>query len=152
MIVLHNEQASESFALALAQVVTAPMILTFSGEIGVGKTTIIRAFLKSLGVTSAIKSPTFSLIETYEQPQAVIHHFDLYRICDEIELEYIGFRDYFTTNSICLIEWPERAPCFLECVDVALELTRQGYGRHLSMRSLSTIGQQLLEHLGEGPW
>lgn len=149
MIALPNEQASEDFAIDLARAVSVPLVLTFSGEIGAGKTTIIRAFLKSLGITSAIKSPTFSLVETYEQPQAVIHHFDLYRICDEIELEYIGFRDYFTAHSICLIEWPERAPYFLEHVDVEFKLMRQGTGRHLSMRGLSIAGKKLLKHLGE---
>ena len=88
---LINEAATEVFATRLAVCLTPGLILAFSGEIGTGKTTIIRAMLKKLGVQSAIKSPTFSLVESYVVSTGSIHHFDLYRIHHEDELEYLGF-------------------------------------------------------------
>ncbi len=135
MIHLPHEVASQRFAEAMANVLKPPLIMTFSGEIGSGKTTMIRAMLRALGVSGAIKSPTFSLVESYDVKDFVIHHFDWYRICDEMELEAIGFRDYLTEDSVCLIEWPERAPHYLTHVDVMLHLVLHGAGRLLDLKS-----------------
>ncbi|SPX61871.1 ATPase with strong ADP affinity [Legionella feeleii] len=91
-IALPDVQYSEALAARLAACLTAPLVLTFSGEIGAGKTTFIRAMLRALGVKSAIKSPTFSLLESYQCQYLQVHHFDLYRIHDETELEYIDYK------------------------------------------------------------
>lgn len=143
-IELPNEQASEAVATQLAHHLTAPLILTFSGEIGAGKTTIIRAMLRALGVTSAIKSPTFSLVETYLIEKMTVHHFDLYRIHDESELEMMGFRDYFTVDAVCCIEWPERVSNRVILADIAFSLRFSGAGRTLHASALSALGASQL--------
>lgn len=142
---LPTEQASEEAASQLAPCLTAPLVLTFRGDIGAGKTTFIRALLRSLGVAAAIKSPTFSLVESYQIDNMQIHHFDLYRIHDEAELDYIGFRDYFSSQSICCIEWPELAPRTLEQVDItfALSMGRDG-GRVMELVAHSAPGTDVL--------
>ncbi|WP_133127537.1 tRNA (adenosine(37)-N6)-threonylcarbamoyltransferase complex ATPase subunit type 1 TsaE [Legionella nagasakiensis] len=148
---LPNEYCSEQFAARLAACLTVPLTLTFSGEIGSGKTTMIRAMLKALGVCSTIKSPTFSLIESYSVSDLQVHHFDLYRIQDETELDYLGFRDYFSDNTICVIEWPERASCYLEQVDVEFTLSMKGEGRALHANTYSAHGSKLMTSLA-GEW
>ena len=144
---LEDESTSERLAAVLASVLVPPLVLTFSGEIGAGKTTFIRAMLRALGVKTAIKSPTFSLIESYHCGQLQLHHFDLYRIHDEAELEYIGFRDYFLNNSICCIEWPERARQSLDSVDLNFAFAMNGGGRLLSLQASSPAGELLLSYL-----
>ncbi|CAM4466799.1 MAG: tRNA threonylcarbamoyladenosine biosynthesis protein TsaE [Legionella sp.] len=141
---LPDEQASEQFASQLASSLSAPLILTFSGDLGAGKTTIVRAMLRRLGVQSAIKSPTFSLVESYPYPNGAIHHFDLYRIHHEEELEYLGFRDYFTKESICCIEWAEKAGRALPNVDIRFNLSIKGVGREVQITAFSDAGQRIL--------
>ncbi len=150
VIDLPTEQASEQVAARLATCLTAPLVMTFRGEIGAGKTTLIRAMLRSLGVRSVIKSPTFSLVESYSLPYLHIHHFDLYRVHDESELDYIGFRDYFLDDAVCCIEWPERANRAIGHVDVALSLNLKGAGREMQACAFSPAGASMLScFLGE---
>jgi len=144
---LPTERASEQIAARLAASLFSPLIMTFSGEIGAGKTTLIRAMLRCLGVTSAIKSPTFSLIESYQTQHLHIHHFDLYRIHEESELDYMGFRDYFTDDAICCIEWPERAVSYLGNPDVAFSLSLKGAGREMHAHAFSAAGKSMLSCL-----
>ncbi|HDV6760047.1 TPA: tRNA (adenosine(37)-N6)-threonylcarbamoyltransferase complex ATPase subunit type 1 TsaE [Legionella pneumophila] len=141
---LVSEQESKRFAEKLAFCISAPLVITLSGDIGAGKTTIIRAMLKSLGVISAIKSPTFSLVESYNCGQFHIHHFDLYRIHQEEELEYLGFRDYFSNQSICCIEWPEHGGKTLPPVDIQFNLIIKGTGRLIQIAALSVAGKRIL--------
>ncbi len=147
VIDLPTELTSEKMAVRTAACLVSPLVLTFSGDIGAGKTTFIRAMLRSLGVNSAIKSPTFSLVESYQGNHLQIHHFDLYRIHDEAELDYIGFRDYFRDNAICCIEWPERASRYLACADVGFTLSVKGAGREMSIGALSPAGAAVLSCL-----
>ncbi|MBA2709892.1 MAG: tRNA (adenosine(37)-N6)-threonylcarbamoyltransferase complex ATPase subunit type 1 TsaE [Tatlockia sp.] len=147
LIELVNESASIALAKQLASCLVSPLVLTFSGEIGAGKTTLIRALLRALGIKSAIKSPTFSLIESYDCDNLKIHHFDLYRIQDESELEYIGFRDYFQDKAICCIEWPERAKFQLNQIDINFAFTISGSGRLLSCTTNSVAGEKILSCL-----
>lgn len=144
---LPTEQASEQLAQRLATCLTAPLTLTFSGDIGAGKTTLIRAMLRALGITAPIKSPTFSLVESYQTDRLHLHHFDLYRIHEASELEYIGFRDYFSTQTVCCIEWPERADICLGLADVGFTLTINGAGRQMHARAYSPAGDSMLSCL-----
>ena len=144
---LATEDMSQALAAKLALYITSPLVLTFSGEIGAGKTTFIRALLRALGVRSAVKSPTFSLVESYEAHGFFIHHFDLYRIHDETELEFIGFRDYFSNHTICCIEWPEHGAGYLATVDIAFYLSPNGSGRTLTATADSPRGQHILNCL-----
>jgi tRNA threonylcarbamoyladenosine biosynthesis protein TsaE len=141
---LPDEKASEYFAACLARSLSPPLIISFSGDLGSGKTTIIRAMLKCLGVQSAIKSPTFSLVESYHCSHFLVHHFDLYRIHHEEELDYIGFRDYFIQESICCIEWAENAGNALLNVDIRFKLNIKGAGREMQIMALSVAGKKIL--------
>jgi tRNA threonylcarbamoyladenosine biosynthesis protein TsaE len=145
--VLQTERASQAFAEQLAQSLMPGLLLSFSGDLGAGKTTIIRAMLRALGIQSAIKSPTYSLIETYHCPLFDVHHFDLYRIQEEYELDYLGFRDFFTENAVCCIEWPEKAGENLPEVDLSIQLSIYGNGRQLLIQSLTAKGNEILNCL-----
>lgn len=146
---LRNVAATEAFARRMAVSLPAPFVLTLSGEMGAGKTTFARALLRSLGVTGAIKSPTFSLVESYPLEAQMFHHFDLYRIHELTELDYIGFRDYFTEDAICCIEWPERAQGSLKAVDLALtfHFDKHGLGRLAECVPRSARGKQVMAAL-----
>lgn len=144
---LPDEQASASFAMKLATLLHPPLLLTFSGDLGAGKTTLVRAMLRQLGITSAIKSPTFSLVESYVCHNMPVHHFDLYRIHHEEELEYLGFRDYFTPESICCIEWAEHAGKALPKEDIRFKLSIKGAGREMQITALSDAGKGILARL-----
>lgn len=146
---LPDETATEAMAIRLAQVISAPLVLGLQGEIGAGKTTLIRAMLRALGVSGAIKSPTYALVESYTIKDLHIHHFDLYRIQEDEELDYIGFRDYFISPSICCIEWPERIQKGLDCIDMQLVLTMKGTGRALQIQAISEKGCHVLSLLPE---
>ena len=142
-IELSSIQDTERYAKHLAQCLSLPMVITLSGDIGAGKTTLVRALFRALGVQGPIKSPTYSLLETYDLPlqslssqvPAQCHHFDLYRIVDDSELDFIGFRDYFQANTLCCIEWPERIMLSPDHIDLALLLVRSNHGRTLMMQA-----------------
>jgi tRNA threonylcarbamoyladenosine biosynthesis protein TsaE len=148
---LYHEAETVALAQRLAKNVLAPCVLTFEGEIGAGKTTFIRAFLRTLGVTGNIKSPTFSLVESYTAPPSsstihplLIHHFDLYRVIEETELDYIGFRDYFSPETICCIEWPENAGSQITNVDLVLKINTNNTTRSLTIQAKSDLGVHLI--------
>lgn len=141
---LKSETDSDQFGARLASCITPPLVLGFSGDLGVGKTTLIRAMLRKLGVTDAVKSPTFSLVESYSFARYDVHHFDLYRLSDTMALEAIGFRDYAALDTICCIEWPERIPTLMAYCDVIFLLKIDGPGRFLALESLSPAGENLV--------
>lgn len=147
---LLNEDETMAMGAHLAKCVIFPAVFTFRGSLGAGKTTLVRAIISALGITGPIKSPTFSIVESYQLPEKVeeIHHFDLYRIEDETELEFIGFRDYFSAHSICCIEWPERAlNTLLDCdVDFSLA-TLHHESRVLKITALTPTGEMFLSCL-----
>lgn len=146
-IELPTERESKEMAARMAECIVSPAVITFSGEIGAGKTTMIRSMLQALGVQTVIKSPTFSLVESYQGEAVQIHHFDLYRIEDETELDFIGFRDYFRGNAICCIEWPERAPRYLSQPDLGIHLSIKGAGREVELTAYSSVGSSVLVSL-----
>lgn len=143
-----DEDSSVLLARCISKHLTSSFILTFSGEIGAGKTTIIREIIKSLGVNAKIKSPTFSLVESYNVDKINIHHFDLYRIHDPFELEYIGFRDYFKDSNILFIEWSQRAEQLINEIDIAINLSILETGkRNIKITGLTNKGMILMEKL-----
>lgn len=104
------------------------------GELGAGKTTLVRGFLRGLGYKNLVKSPTYTLLELYKIKQQRICHFDLYRLLDPYELEILGARDYFTPATICLVEWPERAAAILPPPDLTIKITKTTSGREILIR------------------
>jgi len=141
-IFIKDESAMHDFAADIAKTCTTPMIIYLVGELGVGKTTFVRGFLRALGYEGHVKSPTFTLIESYEIDHRHIHHFDLYRVENPSELEFIGIRDYFTEDAISLIEWPENGKGVLPeaVLSCYIEHTKSGVGT----RRILFEGQNLI--------
>lgn len=128
-----NLQSLDALAQALAPCCRPGLIITLSGGLGAGKTTFVQALLRALGIQGLVKSPTFTLVEVYDTPDFPIYHFDLYRLEDESELDLIGFRDYLADHSLCLIEWPEKAPYHLKQIDWAITITPKEGQREISL-------------------
>ena len=122
-------------------------VITLSGDLGTGKTTLVRGALQARGVSSGVRSPTYTLVEYYPFADFAVAHFDLYRLGDAEELEYLGYRDYLNPQTLCLIEWPQRATGYLNAVDVAIELDYDPEGRSLTLAAGSDWGRELLSRL-----
>ena len=114
---------------------SSALCVLLQGDLGAGKTTLSRGILRALGHGGAVKSPTYTLVEVYDLAQRNLFHFDLYRLGDAEELEYMGFRDYFAGHNICLIEWPERAGPLLPPPDLLLQIDVQECERQLQLHS-----------------
>lgn len=121
------------------------MLIFFQGSLGAGKTTIIRSFLRELGIKGAIKSPSFSLMEPYEIDSKHILHIDLYRLVDPEELEYLTLYDELP-DSIVLIEWPEMAEAALPDPDLVLHFKTKEEGREVQITAKSEKGNRVLSH------
>lgn len=117
------------------------------GELGAGKTTLTRGILRAYGHQGAVKSPTYTLVEPYELAQARVHHFDLYRLGDPEELEFIGGRDLLGEDALCVIEWPGRGEGWLPAPDLRVLLTLEGQGRLASLSAETAKGREVLERL-----
>lgn len=102
------EKLAKRFSAALADVQNTGLMIYLNGDLGVGKTTFVRAVLSRLGYQDRVKSPTYTIVESYQVGAYEVHHFDLYRLADPEELFYLGLEDYFTKQSIAFIEWPEK--------------------------------------------
>lgn len=120
---LVDEAATARLAAALASLARPGWLVFLEGPLAAGKTSFARAFLRALGHEGKVKSPTFTVVESYPLPAATVHHFDLYRINDPDELHYLGFDDFVHGKAICLVEWPSRAGSSLPPPDVRLSLT-----------------------------
>ena len=148
---LKNEEAQLKLAASIARHTKAGCVIFLEGDLGAGKTTFVRGFLQSLGFTGNVKSPTYTLVEPYLINGQQIYHFDLYRLGEPDELEYAGGRDYFDEESICLIEWPEKAAGYLPVADVLCQLsykTEQGHeGRLCELSSNTQKGREIIDSL-----
>jgi tRNA threonylcarbamoyladenosine biosynthesis protein TsaE len=146
MLNLHlpDESATQSLGAALAA--TAPISgwLALHGDLGAGKTTLVRSFLRALGYAGRVVSPTYTLVETYDITGKTsgrrIAHYDLYRLNDPEELEWMGAREDFGGDTLCLVEWPERGAGVLPPPDLELHLLHEGDSRRAHMQAISTLG------------
>jgi len=131
----------------LAEGLVPGMRVYFRGELGTGKTSLIRGMLRRLGVTGAVKSPTYALVELYVLSRLDLYHFDFYRITDPREFEDAGFPAYFRGRGVCLVEWPERAGEVLPTPDIELTLAYSGTGRKIDVCAYSENGERCLAGL-----
>ncbi len=129
---INSEPEMEALGARLAAQYPSGMVY-LQGELGAGKTTLVRGWLRALGHKGTVKSPTYSLIEPYELAGRRIYHFDLYRLSDPHELENIGARDYFRPDSLCLIEWPERGGPLLPSADLRITIGHQAGQRQVRL-------------------
>ena len=142
---LPDAESQESLAAELAQHTPAGMVIFLYGNLGVGKTTFVRGFLRGLGYEGSVKSPTYTLVEIYHLDGRNIYHFDLYRLADPEELEYAGGRDYFDGESICLVEWPEKAVGALPTADLECRISYCSGGRELKLLAWTERGNQVID-------
>jgi len=132
--------ADETETLALGEQlgrwITAPSVIYLSGELGAGKTTFSRGFLRGRGHTGSVKSPTYTIVEPYEAlPHMPVFHLDLYRLGSAEELAYLGLEDYLAREALLLIEWPERALSHLPLPTFQITLTPEREGRSATLRA-----------------
>lgn len=149
-VFLADEQATEQLGRDLAAVVKASgqgATVFLEGNLGMGKTTLSRGFMRGLGHKGAVKSPTYTLVEPYEHLVPRSYHFDLYRLGDAEELEYMGIRDYFDGQDACLIEWAERGAGVLPEPDLVVVLSREGDGRLARVEAGTDRGEHLVAAL-----
>jgi tRNA threonylcarbamoyladenosine biosynthesis protein TsaE len=136
--------ATQAAGAALAPGIRGGMVVTLSGELGSGKTTLVRGMLRALGWTMPVKSPSYALVEDYQFASLYFYHFDFYRLNRSDEWDSAGFAEYFRPDSVAVIEWPERVTGRLPRVDVAAALALVEPGRTLELRAGTAPGEACL--------
>jgi len=141
---LPDENATLALGAALAPHLVPGLVVTLRGELGAGKTTLVRGLLRALGYAGRVKSPTYSLVELYDVSRLHLYHFDFYRFHDPKEWIDAGFRDTFNGRNVSLIEWPERAQGKLPSADLDIALAVQDPGRVATLTACTPAGENLL--------
>jgi tRNA threonylcarbamoyladenosine biosynthesis protein TsaE len=146
MLRLHTSspEQQEMVGAALAAACPEGAIIYLHGNLGAGKTTLVRGFIHSLGHSGAVKSPTYTLMEPYQIGQASFCHIDLYRLADAGELEYLGLRDLMQEGATLLVEWPERGEGELPQPDLLIHIEHEPQGRNLQLSAKTERGKLLL--------
>lgn len=151
--VLQNEHATMVAGQRLGQALPMGTVVYLRGQLGAGKTCFSRGLIRSYLPGVTVKSPTYTVVEPYDLDTGSIYHFDLYRLSDPEELEFLGIRDYFNRHSLCLIEWPERGAGLIPEPDLIAELVvlKQGtcLQRQLKIEPLTERGRLVVENLLE---
>ena len=153
-LLLQDAEATNVFGRSMAEPVkphmsairAAGLQINLSGDLGAGKTALVRAMLHALGVAGPIKSPTYALLEPYTVSSLDFYHFDFYRLKEPGEFEGTGFRELFGPGRICAVEWPERAGPRLPTADISITLTVEGDGRLATISTASELGETCLSH------
>lgn len=142
---LADEAETLAFGAQLVRGLTAGLTFYLEGDLGAGKTTLVRGVLRALGYGGRVKSPTYTLVESYSLPAFELYHFDLYRMHDPREWLDAGFRDVSDGHAVSLIEWPEKAAGWLPPPDVVIRLTIADDAREIECEAASPRGAQYLE-------
>lgn len=149
-IARHLAGPEDTIALgaALARCLEPGWVIFLSGELGAGKTTLVRGLLQALGHSGPVKSPSYALVELYNLSRLYLYHFDFYRFNNPAELGEAGFREYFTPDAVCLVEWPEKAAGALPAADLTVTLQAAGSGRIAGIHADTEAGRACLKRLG----
>lgn len=145
--VVTDEHRMLEFGGELALACQCAAVIFLYGNLGVGKTTLTRGFLRGLQYAGKVKSPTYTLVEPYEIEGRQVFHFDLYRLHDPQELAFIGVQDYFQAQALCLVEWPEHGTGFLPQPDVSCFLEADAQGRTVRMEAYTPRGKMIIQKL-----
>ncbi|MEN8214704.1 MAG: tRNA (adenosine(37)-N6)-threonylcarbamoyltransferase complex ATPase subunit type 1 TsaE [Pseudomonadota bacterium] len=130
---LHSQQQQEAFGAQLAAVLPKQAVIFLEGELGAGKTTLVRGILRGFGWQGTVKSPTYTILEPYELAQQKLYHFDLYRLADAEELEYLGLRELLG-EGLLIFEWPERGEALLPQPDIIVNIRHDNLARVLKLK------------------
>nr|WP_255473409.1 tRNA (adenosine(37)-N6)-threonylcarbamoyltransferase complex ATPase subunit type 1 TsaE [Kangiella sp. HZ709] len=130
---LADDSSTEQLGLALAKSLDMPCVIYLQGELGAGKTTLVRGLLRGLGHLGSTKSPTYTLVEPYQLADLAVYHFDLYRLADPEELEFIGIREYQEQNALLIFEWPDKGLGMIPAADLELKLSYFEAGRKVQI-------------------
>ncbi|WP_371263161.1 tRNA (adenosine(37)-N6)-threonylcarbamoyltransferase complex ATPase subunit type 1 TsaE [Pseudomonas sp. 250J] len=136
-----DEPATVAFGAKLAEVTQGHGVIFLEGDLGAGKTTLSRGLIRGLGHDGPVKSPTFTVVEPYEIGDIRAYHFDLYRLVDPEELEFMGIRDYFEGDALCLFEWPDKGAGVLPKPDLTITISPQAGGRSLNLSPQGARGE-----------
>jgi tRNA threonylcarbamoyladenosine biosynthesis protein TsaE len=146
--ILADEVATIAMGKRLAELVKSELqqgiTVYLNGDLGAGKTTLTRGFVQGMGHVGNVKSPTYTLVEPYDLGEWQVYHFDLYRLADPEELEYMGIRDYFSERSCSFIEWPEKGSGMIAAPDMVIDLAYSGEQRSMTVQADTVIGKKLL--------
>lgn len=135
-LILNGEEQTEALGAALWKALPGKCLIFLYGDLGAGKTTLIRGLLRGAGYERAVKSPTYSLVEEYTIGERRLFHFDLYRLKDPEELEWMGMEDYLRQSALCFIEWPQMGKGFLPVADIEIHLEHRGDSRAIEIKVL----------------
>lgn len=144
---INTEAETLELASRLGALLKAKGVVYLQGDLGAGKTTFSRGILRSYGYEGAVKSPTFTLVEPYDLQWGQVYHFDLYRIADPEELEFLGIDDYLEGGHLCLVEWSERGQGFLPEADLIVNIEVEKTVRNVAITSKSQFGEKILADL-----
>jgi len=146
---LADEAATLALGSALFGHLPPGSVVFLHGNLGAGKTTLVRGFLRAAGYQGPVKSPTFTLVEEYQLPRCAVFHFDLYRLKGPDELEWMGFRDYLLGEALCFIEWPERGEGYLPTPDLIISLAIEETGRTATLSAATGNGRVVLGNVAD---
>ncbi|MCB2261520.1 MAG: tRNA (adenosine(37)-N6)-threonylcarbamoyltransferase complex ATPase subunit type 1 TsaE [Candidatus Thiosymbion ectosymbiont of Robbea hypermnestra] len=144
---LAGQAAQIAFGRRIAEHLRPPCVIYLRGDLGTGKTTLVRGILRGFGHTGAVRSPTYTLLEPYEFGTMRLYHLDLYRLGDPEELEYLGLRDLLDDQSLFLVEWPERGKGLLPAPDLTIRIEHAGAARRLDLTADGPCGRELTSRL-----
>jgi|SRR5689334_18938935 len=146
-VFLREERETLELGARLARVLQPRLKIYLRGQLGAGKTTLVRGLLRGLGYAGTVRSPTYALVEVYSFSSLYLHHFDFYRFKHPAEWDDAGFRDIFGGNSVCLVEWPEKVGELLPMADLEIVLEHEASGRTVHLRAHTETGMQCLQRL-----